>query len=82
MTVAEERRYRFRHNTFRRNELFTPEIESEEDKRQLKKHRYNAFHETDLDLELHNRDSETLIVVGCVTNQCCESTDKVIDRLE
>ena len=45
-----------------------------EDELQIKKHRYSAFYNTDLDLELRNRGIETLIITGCVTNQCCEST--------
>lgn len=42
------------------------------------KHRYDAFYDTNLELVLNNirglRMVDTLIIVGTVTNVCCEST--------
>lgn len=40
----------------------------------IKKHRYSAFYNTDLETQLRNREIETLIITGTVTNMCCEST--------
>ena len=40
----------------------------------IKKHRYSAFYNTDLETQLRNRGIETLIITGTVTNMCCEST--------
>jgi ureidoacrylate peracid hydrolase len=38
------------------------------------KHRYNAFHGTDLDLILHANGIRTVVVTGVTTNVCVEST--------
>jgi len=40
----------------------------------IKKHRYSAFYNTDLETQLRNRGIETLIITGTVTNMCCDST--------
>ncbi|MFD1360827.1 cysteine hydrolase family protein [Lentibacillus salinarum] len=40
----------------------------------IKKHRYSAFYNTDLETQLRNRGVETLIITGTVTNMCCEAT--------
>lgn len=40
----------------------------------IKKHRYSAFYNTDLETQLRNRGIDTLIITGTVTNMCCEST--------
>lgn len=40
----------------------------------ITKHRFNAFHNTDLDLFLKNRGIRTLIFTGCLTNVCVETT--------
>jgi biuret amidohydrolase len=40
----------------------------------IKKHRYSAFYNTNLETQLRNRGIETLIITGTVTNMCCEST--------
>ena len=38
------------------------------------KHRYSAFIETDLDLILRSIGAKTLVMTGCATNVCVEST--------
>ena len=38
------------------------------------KHRFNAFHNTDLDTILRSNCIRTLVLTGCVTNVCVEST--------
>jgi ureidoacrylate peracid hydrolase len=40
----------------------------------LKKPRYGAFHGTDLELVLRQRNIDTLIIGGIATNVCCETT--------
>lgn len=40
----------------------------------IKKHRYSAFYNTNLETQLRNRNIDTLIITGTVTNMCCEST--------
>jgi len=40
----------------------------------LRKRRYSAFYQTDLEIVLRNLDVDTLIICGTVTNICCEST--------
>ena len=41
---------------------------------QVVKHKYDAFHETNLDAILRNQDVETVIIVGTATNICCDTT--------
>ncbi|MBI4286531.1 MAG: cysteine hydrolase [Chloroflexi bacterium] len=38
------------------------------------KHRYTAFLDTDLDLVLRSQDTKTVVLLGCATNVCVEST--------
>jgi len=38
------------------------------------KHRYNAFHSTELDVTLHDRSINGLVVAGFLTSVCVEST--------
>lgn len=38
------------------------------------KHRYDAFYGTDLDIILRNLGVDTVIISGCMTNYCCDST--------
>ena len=38
------------------------------------KHKYDAFHGTDLDTLLKNIGADTVIITGVTTNCCCEST--------
>jgi ureidoacrylate peracid hydrolase len=40
----------------------------------VSKHRYNAFHSTDLDLILRTRGIRTVVVTGVSTNVCVETT--------
>jgi nicotinamidase-related amidase len=50
------------------------EIAPNEGELLIKKHRYSAFYNTNLETQLRNRGIETLIITGTVTNMCCEST--------
>ncbi|WP_019121745.1 isochorismatase family protein [Brevibacillus massiliensis] len=50
------------------------EIAPKEGELLIKKHRYSAFYNTDLETQLRNRGIDTLIITGTVTNMCCEST--------
>jgi nicotinamidase-related amidase len=40
----------------------------------LEKPRYGAFHSTDLELILHSRGIDTVIVTGIATSVCCDTT--------
>ncbi|MBI4319769.1 MAG: cysteine hydrolase [Chloroflexi bacterium] len=40
----------------------------------VRKSRYSSFHNTDLEAILRTKGIETLIIGGCVTNVCCDST--------
>ncbi len=40
----------------------------------LEKPRYGAFHGTDLELILHGRDIDAVIITGITTSVCCETT--------
>ncbi|GAB7386285.1 cysteine hydrolase [Bacillaceae bacterium] len=50
------------------------EIAPQEGDLLIKKHRYSAFYNTDLEIQLRNRGIDTLIITGTVTNMCCEAT--------
>lgn len=50
------------------------ELQPQEGELIIKKHRYSAFYETNLDDYLKNKGIDTLIITGTVTNMCCEST--------
>lgn len=58
----------------------TPEVEYSANLKVVKgateiiKHRYDSFIGTDLDQLLKNEDVEKVIIVGFMTNFCCEST--------
>ena len=58
----------------------TPESEIHEDiaphpgEKVIKKHRYSAFYNTDLETILCCRGIEDIVIVGVMTNMCCEST--------
>lgn len=58
----------------------TPESEIHEDiaphpgEKVIKKHRYSAFYNTDLETILRCRGIEDIVIVGVMTNMCCEST--------
>jgi len=55
-----------------------PELAPLPDETIISKHRYDAFHDTQLDTVLRNvrgaGQVDTVIVIGTVTNICCEST--------
>ncbi|MBZ9566367.1 isochorismatase family protein [Modicisalibacter tunisiensis] len=51
-----------------------PDLEPQDGELVIKKHRYSAFYNTDLEIQLRNRGIDTLIITGTVTNMCCEST--------
>jgi nicotinamidase-related amidase len=54
---------------------FYPDMPQPEDGEfQVVKHKYDAFHETDLDAILRNQSVETVIIIGTATNICCDST--------
>ena len=40
----------------------------------IEKHRYSAFYQTDLELNLRTMGIKTLVITGVHTNICCEST--------
>lgn len=51
-----------------------PELAPEAGDIVVSKHRYSGFYETDLDLILRSLGVKTLIVTGCTTSVCVEST--------
>ena len=50
------------------------EIRPRPDEKVVKKHRYSAFYNTDLELVLRCQQIEDLVISGVMTNLCCEST--------
>jgi ureidoacrylate peracid hydrolase len=56
------------------NTEIIPELAPHDDDIVLYKHRYNGFHETDLELVLRRRGVETIVFVGATTSVCVEST--------
>ena len=55
-------------------ELFSGLPSPREDEFHIVKHKYDAFHRTDLDTLLRNIGTDTVIITGVTTNCCCEST--------
>lgn len=55
-------------------ELFSGLPAPTEDEFHVVKHKYDAFHRTDLDTLLRNIGADTVIITGVTTNCCCEST--------
>jgi nicotinamidase-related amidase len=55
-------------------ELFADVPQPLPDDFQIVKHKYDAFHGTDLNTLLRNIGVDTLIITGVTTNCCCEST--------
>ena len=55
-------------------ELFSDLPMPRENEFHIVKHKYDAFHGTDLDTLLRNIGADTLIITGVTTNCCCEST--------
>ncbi len=45
-----------------------------ENEYRIVKHKYDAFHQTDLDTLLRNLSIESIIITGVTTDCCCEST--------
>ncbi len=55
-------------------ELFSGLPTPRKDDFHVVKHKYDAFHGTDLDTLLRNIGADTVIITGVTTNCCCEST--------
>ena len=51
-----------------------PEIAPEPGEVIIKKHRYSAFFGTDLDIILRGLDTDTVIITGVTTENCCHAT--------
>ncbi len=56
------------------NTEILPEIAPEPGDIVVRKHRYSGFFETDLDAQLRNLGARSLIVTGCTTGICVDST--------
>jgi ureidoacrylate peracid hydrolase len=55
-------------------DLFPEVLEPNADEHRVVKHKYDAFHDTDLDRALRNLGKDTVIITGVATEVCCEST--------
>jgi nicotinamidase-related amidase len=51
-----------------------PELAPLPGEKVIRKHRYSAFYDTDLDTVLRGLGVEHLIITGCMTNYCCGAT--------
>jgi nicotinamidase-related amidase len=51
-----------------------PELAPQSGEKEILKHRYSAFYNTDLETVLRVMKVEDLVVTGIMTNMCCEST--------
>lgn len=51
-----------------------PELKPLKNEKIIKKHRYSAFYNTDLEIILRCQNIEELVICGVMTNMCCEST--------
>lgn len=51
-----------------------PEIAPVQGEKEILKHRYSAFYNTDLETILRVMKVEDLVITGIMTNMCCEST--------
>jgi nicotinamidase-related amidase len=51
-----------------------PDLAPLPQEKQILKHRYSAFYNTDLETVLRCLDIEDLVISGIMTNMCCEST--------
>src|SRR5262249_35842256 len=56
------------------NTEIVPELKPHPDDVIIYKHRYSGFYETDLDAKLKRSGTKYLIVTGCTTSVCVEST--------
>jgi ureidoacrylate peracid hydrolase len=57
-------------------ELYPDMEQPTETEHRVVKHKYDAFHDTDLDTVLRNLGKDTVIIVGVATEVCCESTTR------
>jgi ureidoacrylate peracid hydrolase len=55
-------------------ELFAGMTQPRPGEHRVVKHKYDAFHNTDLDSALRNIGKDTVIITGVATEICCEST--------
>jgi nicotinamidase-related amidase len=55
-------------------ELYPPMTQPVEGDLRIVKHKYDAFHGTDLDMLLRNLRKGTVLITGVTTECCCEST--------
>jgi ureidoacrylate peracid hydrolase len=55
-------------------ELYPDMVQPLESEHRVVKHKYDAFHDTDLDTVLRNLRRDTIILTGVATEVCCEST--------
>jgi ureidoacrylate peracid hydrolase len=51
-----------------------PELAPQPGEKEILKHRYSAFYNTDLETILRVMKVEDLVITGIMTNMCCEST--------
>ena len=51
-----------------------PELTPQDGEKEILKHRYSAFYNTDLETILRCLKIEDLVITGIMTNMCCEST--------
>ncbi len=55
-------------------DLYPDMVDPLEDEHRIVKHKYDAFHDTDLDTVLKNLRKDTVILTGVASEVCCEST--------
>lgn len=55
-------------------DLFPEMVQPLADEHRVVKHKYDAFHDTDLDRALRNLGCDTVVITGVATEICCEST--------
>lgn len=55
-------------------DLFPEMVQPLADEHRVVKHKYDAFHDTDLDRALRNLGRDTVVITGVATEICCEST--------
>ncbi|MCZ6772928.1 MAG: cysteine hydrolase [Proteobacteria bacterium] len=56
------------------HQLYADMIQPVEGEHRIVKHKYDAFHDTDMNTVLKNMGKDTVIIVGVATEVCCEST--------
>ena len=55
-------------------EIFADMVQPSDDDHRVVKHKFDAFHETDMKAILRNIDVDTVTIIGVATEVCCEST--------